>query len=137
MGLKKLKEKRSRYDDAQEEREEVKVPKKLVEEAESLDISMTDNFPLRRIKATVGEKEDNVEEADTKLKQKKKLKTHHNAPATSDPEKHKQAAIDYLKMWKKKNGEWKFQKLKQVWLLRNTYKTDMVRRKYIANNRGF
>ncbi|XP_071976542.1 protein cholesin isoform X2 [Engystomops pustulosus] len=41
-----------------------------------------------------------------------------------------QLAKDYLKSWYRKNPEWKFQKLRQTWLLTNMYDTEKVSNKH-------
>ena len=42
----------------------------------------------------------------------------------------KELAIMYLKQWKKHRDEWKFQKVRQVWLLTHMYDSNMVNDKH-------
>lgn len=38
----------------------------------------------------------------------------------------KKKAINYLKLWKKDKSNWKFEKLRQIWLLQNMFNEAMV-----------
>ncbi|XP_052070840.1 uncharacterized protein LOC127709379 [Mytilus californianus] len=42
----------------------------------------------------------------------------------------KELAIAYLKLWKKNRDEWKFQKVRQVWLLSNMLDSEMIKDKH-------
>eukprot|EP01130_Rhizamoeba_saxonica_P011043 TRINITY_DN4572_c0_g1_i1.p1 TRINITY_DN4572_c0_g1~~TRINITY_DN4572_c0_g1_i1.p1 ORF type:complete len:129 (+),score=29.41 TRINITY_DN4572_c0_g1_i1:109-495(+) len=40
------------------------------------------------------------------------------------------AAITYLVKWKKDRENWKFQKVRQVWLLKNLYNVELITKKH-------
>ena len=69
------------------------------------------------------------EEGAVKKKKNTKDKNSKDDDDNSDKQPEKSAkdlAIEYLKQWKKHRDEWKFQKVRQVWLLNHMYKQDMV-----------
>ncbi|XP_071965491.1 uncharacterized protein [Antedon mediterranea] len=62
-------------------------------------------------------------------KRKKKIKEKHDDSSDVDKTNDRKAqtlALQYLQQWKKFKNVWSFQKVRQVWLLRNMYDTDMV-----------
>ncbi|XP_033121539.1 uncharacterized protein C7orf50 homolog [Anneissia japonica] len=65
-----------------------------------------------------------------KSKKKKKKKSTKPIAETAEEEavesRAKQLAIQYLQQWKHFRNVWSFQKVRQVWLLRNMYDVDMV-----------
>lgn len=64
----------------------------------------------------------------SKKKKKKKLKEQDNEQSTPDPEqKGDKLASEYLKQWSDDRKNWKFQKVRQVWLLKHMYNQDQVR----------
>lgn len=63
----------------------------------------------------------------SKKKKKKKLKEQDNEQSTPDPEqKGDKLASEYLKQWSDDRKNWKFQKVRQVWLLKHMYNQDQV-----------
>lgn len=86
--------------------------------------------------ATNKDVEDIMKEVSVNKKKKKKEKNKKTKPCvTADSEKtetednkksSKELAIAYLKLWKKNREEWKFQKVRQVWLLSNMLDSEMV-----------
>lgn len=64
----------------------------------------------------------------SKKKKKKNLKEEDNEQSSPDPEqKGDKLASEYLKQWSDDRKNWKFQKVRQVWLLKHMYKQDQVR----------
>lgn len=62
-----------------------------------------------------------------KKKKKKKLKEQDNEQSTPDSEqKGDKLASEYLKQWSNDRKTWKFQKVRQVWLLKHMYIQDQV-----------
>ncbi|CAG2187752.1 unnamed protein product [Mytilus edulis] len=90
--------------------------------------------------ATNKDVEDIMKEVSVNKKKKKKEKNKKTKPCvTADSEKtetednkksSKELAIAYLKLWKKNREEWKFQKVRQVWLLSNMLDSEMVKGKH-------
>lgn len=63
----------------------------------------------------------------SKKKKKKKLKKQDIEQSTPDPEqKGDKLASEYLKQWSDDRKNWKFQKVRQVWLLKHMYNQDQV-----------
>ncbi|VDI75338.1 Hypothetical predicted protein [Mytilus galloprovincialis] len=90
--------------------------------------------------ATNKDVEDIMKEVSVNKKKKKKEKNKKTKLCvTADSEKtetednkksSKELAIAYLKLWKKNREEWKFQKVRQVWLLSNMLDSEMVKDKH-------
>lgn len=59
-----------------------------------------------------------------KNKQKKGKKCEENAVALSTPRQER--AIEYLMQWKNNRSNWKFKKIYQLWLIKNTYNSSRV-----------
>ncbi|PSN56986.1 hypothetical protein C0J52_04244 [Blattella germanica] len=83
----------------------------------------------------------------TKLekKKKKKKKSHKNKnnQISNKKDDDKDKCIDYLKKWQKDKNNWKFEKLKQIWLLKHMFDSENVPDsifpilvEYISGSRG-
>lgn len=63
---------------------------------------------------------------------KRKKRTKEEKKISSDEfeknqkQKSRKMALSYLKCWKKNKEEWKFQKVRQTWLLKHMYDTSLV-----------
>jgi len=90
---------------------------------------------------------ENEKSAKKKKKKKKKGKvnlstTAHSTPTStpSSEEKYRREALSYLQLWKKHRDLWKFEKLKQVWLLKHALVIDNKRfallLEYIGSMKG-
>lgn len=80
--------------------------------------------------------EDIMKEVSVKKKKEKNKKTElcitDNVKTETEKNKKspKELAIAYLKLWKKNRDEWKFQKVRQVWLLSNMLDSEMIKEKH-------
>jgi len=64
-----------------------------------------------------------------KKSKNKKRKKKKQLPKEKNPEqeiKRKNEALCYLKLWEKHRDQWKFEKLKQIWLLKNALKPSAI-----------
>lgn len=59
-------------------------------------------------------------------KKKKKVKKEDDEDNDEQKEVAKDAAIEYLNLWKDNRDEWKFKKVRQTWLLQNMYEKEKV-----------
>uniref|UniRef100_A0A8B8CLS0 Uncharacterized protein C7orf50 homolog n=1 Tax=Crassostrea virginica TaxID=6565 RepID=A0A8B8CLS0_CRAVI len=77
-----------------------------------------------------GDKPDDAEVKKTpksKKKKKKEKNVNENDQPTLDPEqKADKLASEYLKQWSSDRKSWKFQKVRQVWLLKHMYNSEQV-----------
>lgn len=74
-----------------------------------------------------GERQDAVLEQTIKEDGKVSKKTKHpTATLPSKDAKARRAALEYLDTFVHKNEEWKFQKIRQIWILRNMYYPSMM-----------
>lgn len=112
------------------------------DKAESKEIDNTQTPVKKKKKRQVNEKTDKASDESgdnpgndsevkkspkSKKKKKKKLKEQDNEQSTPDPEqKGDKLASEYLKQWSDDRKNWKFQKVRQVWLLKHMYKQDQV-----------
>lgn len=112
------------------------------DKAESKEIDNTQTPVKKKKKRQVNEKTDKASDESgdnpgndsevkkspkSKKKKKKKLKVQDNEQSTPDPEqKGDKLASEYLKQWSDDRKNWKFQKVRQVWLLKHMYKQDQV-----------
>lgn len=112
------------------------------DKAESKEIDNTQTPVKKKKKRQVNEKTDKASDESgdnpgndsevkkspkSKKKKKKKLKEQDNEQTTPDPEqKGDKLASEYLKQWSDDRKNWKFQKVRQVWLLKHMYKQDQV-----------
>ncbi|XP_063447105.1 uncharacterized protein C7orf50 homolog [Mytilus trossulus] len=109
-------------------------------EPNTKDIKKTENDKDEsKLDATNKDVEDIMKEVSVNQKKKKKEKNKKTKPCVTDSEKteteenkksSKELAIAYLKLWKKNREEWKFQKVRQVWLLSNMLDSDLVKDKH-------
>lgn len=73
-----------------------------------------------------------------KNKQKNAKKCEENATAINTPRQER--AIEYLMQWKNNRSNWKFKKIFQLWLLKNTYdniKASILYKKFFTSNNYF
>eukprot|EP00744_Colponema_vietnamica_P017154 GILI01024076.1.p1 GENE.GILI01024076.1~~GILI01024076.1.p1 ORF type:complete len:228 (-),score=90.08 GILI01024076.1:320-1003(-) len=143
-----LKKKRTEENESvAEQQEEVeKVEKKVekkVQKKRKLEEEETPSAPVAKSKkqkvsietkapAPVQESTEADEDESEKKKRKRKKKGgknkggKNNKPADQDPGKVKEAALEYLHQWRDDKEAWKFQKVRQTWLLKNMFNDSMV-----------
>lgn len=89
-----------------------------------------DVAPVKKRKANpLTRNSTNSEVAVKKKKQKKKKAKKPQETANRDDEKSAKArnlSIEYLRLWKRDRGSWNFQKVRQVWLLKNMYNEEKL-----------